>query len=144
MSDGSGGGGGGGGNRRRRPAKGRSGTGQSAAPNRTSSGGRSSSTGRSSGGRSSSGGRGAPAPRRTSEVDFWGRPDDVPPPVTRIRPTADPAALPRSLGDPPLGPNPAASAHHLAVIYEEAVRAGTALAAASGLLDDEEDDERSE
>jgi hypothetical protein len=41
------------------------------------------------------------------------------------------------LGDPPLGPNPAAAAHHLAVIYEEAVRAGTALAAASGLLEDE-------
>jgi hypothetical protein len=57
--------------------------------------------------------------------------------VAKIRPTGDPAALPRSLGDPPLGPNPAAAAHHLAVIYEEAVRAGTALAAASGLLDDD-------
>jgi hypothetical protein len=59
--------------------------------------------------------------------------------VAKIRPTGDPAALPRSLGDPPLGPNPAAAAHHLAVIYEEAVRAGTALAAASGLLDDEDE-----
>ncbi|MGH9037939.1 MAG: hypothetical protein ACRD0O_19450 [Acidimicrobiia bacterium] len=122
-------GGGGGGNRRRRPAQGRAGTGQSPAPNKASSGGR-----------PSSGGRSNPARRRTSDVDFWGRPGDVPPPVTRIRPTGDPAALPRSLGDPPLGPNPAAAAHHLAVIYEEAVRAGTALAAASGLLDEQDED----
>ncbi len=110
MSNG-GGGGGGGGNRRRRPKQGS----QPAGPSK---------------GRASSG-------RRTSDADFWGRPPESPPAVTRIRATADPAALPRSLGDPPLGPNPAAAAHHLAVIYEEAVRAGTALAAASGLLDDE-------
>jgi hypothetical protein len=58
--------------------------------------------------------------------------------VEKIRPAVDPAALPRSLGDPPLGPNPAAAAHHLAVIYEEAVRAGTALAAASGLVADDD------
>jgi hypothetical protein len=55
--------------------------------------------------------------------------------VERIRPTLDPAALPRSLGDPPLTPDTAA-AHHVAVVYEEAVRAATALAAANGLLDD--------
>jgi hypothetical protein len=54
--------------------------------------------------------------------------------VERIRPTLDPAALPRSLGDPPLTPDTAA-AHHVAVVYEEAVRAATALAAANGLLD---------
>jgi hypothetical protein len=57
--------------------------------------------------------------------------------VERIRPTLDPAALPRSLGDPPLTPDTAA-AHHVAVVYEEAVRAATALAAANGLLDDPE------
>jgi hypothetical protein len=55
--------------------------------------------------------------------------------VERIRPTPDPAALPRSLGDPPLTPDTAA-AHHVAVVYEEAVRAATALAAANALLDD--------
>jgi hypothetical protein len=58
--------------------------------------------------------------------------------VERIRPTLDPAALPRSLGDPPLTPDTAA-AHHVAVVYEEAVRAATALAAANGLLDDPTD-----
>lgn len=59
-----------------------------------------------------------------------------------IVPTRDPAAVPRSLGDPPLSPDTAAQ-HHLAVVYEEAVRTATALAAANGLLgelpsDDEE------
>ncbi len=118
---GSSGGGGGGGNRRRRPASGRP-TGQGSAQPRSASGGRNNSS----------------APRRTSDADFWGRPGESPPAVERIRPAVDPAALPRSLGDPPLGPNPAAAAHHLAVIYEEAVRAGTALAAASGLVDDDD------
>ena len=56
------------------------------------------------------------------------------PAVERIRPTPDPAALPRSLGDPPLGPNPEAGQALLGAVYEEAVRAATALAAASGLL----------
>jgi hypothetical protein len=51
-----------------------------------------------------------------------------------IRPTRDPAAVPRSLGDPPLSPDTAAQ-HHLAVVYEEAVRTATALAAANGLAD---------
>jgi hypothetical protein len=50
-----------------------------------------------------------------------------------LRPTRDPAAVPRSLGDPPLSPDTAAQ-HHLAVVYEEAVRTATALAAANGLL----------
>lgn len=75
------------------------------------------------------------APRRDSSGDFWGRADDAGPPVGRIRPTTDPAALPRSLGDPPLGPNPLAAQHHLAAVYEEAVRAAIALAAATGMLD---------
>ncbi|MGH8972398.1 MAG: hypothetical protein ACRD0C_04260 [Acidimicrobiia bacterium] len=101
--------------RRRRPAQGRP-TGQASS-------------------RDGSGGRGSPARRRPSDADFWGRSSESPPePVAKITPATDPAALPRSLGDPPLGPNPAAAAHHLAVIYEEAVRAGTALAAASGLV----------
>ncbi len=55
----------------------------------------------------------------------------------RATATVDPGAVVRSLGDPPLGPNPATAAHHLTAIYEEAVRAATALAAANGLLEDE-------
>lgn len=85
-----------------------------------------------------------PAPRRPSAADFWG---GAPGPeadgdggggregaLLRIDPTPDPGALPRSLGDPPLGPNPAAAQAQLAAVYEEAVRAATALAAANGLL----------
>ena len=36
--------------------------------------------------------------------------------------------------DPPLGPNASATQRHLALVYEEAVRAATALAAANNLL----------
>jgi hypothetical protein len=76
--------------------------------------------------------------RRTGGgADFWGRPADGPPSDRTVRPTIDPGAVVRSLGDPPLGPNPATAAHHLTAIYEEAVRAATALAAANGLLEDE-------
>ena len=56
-------------------------------------------------------------------------------PVEPVRMPADPTALLRSLGEPPLGPNPAAAQHHLAVVYDEAVRAAIALAAANGLLE---------
>jgi len=66
---------------------------------------------------------------------FWGRAEDRPGPPAPVIPTRDPAAIPRSLGDPPLSANPAAAQHHLSVVYEEAVKAATALAAANGLLD---------
>jgi hypothetical protein len=46
--------------------------------------------------------------------------------------------VPRSLGDPPLGANASATQRHLALVYEEAVRAATALAAANGLLAQED------
>jgi hypothetical protein len=115
-----GGGGAGGGNSRKRRsgAKGRqAGSGQ-AQPSGTA--------------RSSSGNR-----RRSGGADFWGRASEGPPSDRKVQPTVDPGAVVRSLGDPPLGPNPATAAHHLTAIYEEAVRAATALAAANGLLDDD-------
>lgn len=76
--------------------------------------------------------------RRTGGADFWGKPSEGPPSDRMVRPTVDPGAVVRSLGDPPLGPNPATAAHHLTAIYEEAVRAATALAAANGLLEADE------
>ena len=85
------------------------------------------------GNRSSGGGR-----RRSGGADFWGKPTEGPPSDRKVRPTIDPGAVVRSLGDPPLGPNPATAAHHLTAIYEEAVRAATALAAANGLLEDDD------
>jgi hypothetical protein len=90
--------------------------------------------------KTSGGGRKASArQRRPGGADFWGRPS-AEPSAGRIKPTPDPGALPRSLGDPPIGHDPTVAAGHLAVIYEEAVRAATALAAANGLLDDEDGD----
>jgi uncharacterized Zn finger protein len=86
------------------------------------------------------------AARRLAEQRFWGRTDDAgeteaeakKAPV-QIRPTSDPAALVRSLGAPPLAMDSAVVDRHLTAVYEEAVRAATALAAANGLLasDDE-------
>lgn len=66
---------------------------------------------------------------------FWGRSEDRSEPPTPIVPTRNPAAIPRSLGDPPLSAKPGEAQHHLSVVYEEAVKAATALAAANGLLD---------
>ena len=76
--------------------------------------------------------------RRTGGADFWGRPSEGPPSDRKVRPTVDPGAVVRSLGDPPLGPNPATATLHLTAIYEEAVKAATALAAANGLLEYDE------
>ena len=114
-NDGSGGGGGGNSRKRRNRSRG-SGDG---------------AQGQQSGNRSQSG------RRRSGGADFWGRSTEGPPSDRKVRPTIDPGAVVRSLGDPPLGPNPATAAHHLTAIYEEAVRAATALAAANGLLEDD-------
>lgn len=111
-----GGGGGGGNSRKRRSGKNRQGGGQAQGGNRSSSGGNR---------------------RRTGGTDFWGKSTEGPPSDRKVRPTIDPGAVVRSLGDPPLGPNPATAAHHLTAIYEEAVRAATALAAANGLLEED-------
>jgi hypothetical protein len=70
----------------------------------------------------------------TSQPGFWGWPDRPPEAPAPVRATPDPSAVPRSLGDPPLRANPSATQRHLALVYEEAVRAATALAAANNLL----------
>jgi hypothetical protein len=75
-----------------------------------------------------------PNQRHNAQSGFWEQPEQPDDTTTSLRPTPDPAAIPRSLGDPPLAANPALSQHHLGLVYEEAVRAATALAAANGLL----------
>ncbi|HWG74988.1 MAG TPA: hypothetical protein VG184_13130 [Acidimicrobiales bacterium] len=80
---------------------------------------------------------GPPAPSKETDVlGFWGlkTPPEGPGDATLIRPTSDPGAIPRSLGDPPLPVRPGVAEAHLAAVYEEAVRAATALAAVNGLL----------
>jgi hypothetical protein len=59
--------------------------------------------------------------------------------LRKILPTSDPGVLVRSLGPPPLALDPGLVERHLTAVYEEAVRAATALAAASGLLADDEE-----
>jgi hypothetical protein len=77
-----------------------------------------------------------PAPSNAGpDQGFWGESRKRAPAPNPINPTPDPAALPRSLGNPPF--TVATAADQLAVVYEEAVRAATALAAANGLLAEE-------
>src|SRR5579875_1586234 len=82
--------------------------------------------------------------RRAAEAKFWGGPrpgedgagsEPSPPAPTSIRPTPEPGVLVRSLGSPPLAVDGAIAERHLTAVYEEAVQAATALAAANGLLD---------
>jgi hypothetical protein len=61
--------------------------------------------------------------------------------VQLIRPTTDPAAVVRSLGPTPLAIDAAVAERHLTAVYEEAVRAAIALAAANGLLAAENEEE---
>jgi hypothetical protein len=81
------------------------------------------------------------ASRRVAEQRFWGATTSPSVPVRSIRPTSDPAAVVRSLGPPPLAVDPTVAERHLTAVYEEAVRAATALAAANGLLSEEEEGE---
>jgi hypothetical protein len=78
------------------------------------------------------------ASRKLAEQRFWGRAENDTDPV-KLRPTGDPAAMVRSLGPPPLPLDPGLVERHLTAVYEEAVRAATALAAANGLLQEDED-----
>jgi hypothetical protein len=49
--------------------------------------------------------------------------------------------LPRSLGAPPLAIDHNVALRHLTAVYEEAVKAATALAAANGLLAEDDPDD---
>jgi hypothetical protein len=83
---------------------------------------------RKSQGRRRSGGNQNPKP-----VDLW-RP--VPPlsDLEPIKPVADPTALVRSLGDPPLAGQDHTALQNIALIASRAAKRAEALAAATGLL----------
>ena len=81
------------------------------------------------------------ASRRLAEQRFWGANYEPAPVNSSIQPTPDPGVLVRSLGAPPLAVDPNLSVRHLTAVYEEAVRAATALAAANGLLADPDDED---
>jgi hypothetical protein len=58
--------------------------------------------------------------------------------VEQVRPTDEPDALVRFLGPPSLPGQEAAAQHYFAVVYDKAVGLAGALAAAGGLLAEEE------
>ena len=60
--------------------------------------------------------------------------------LSPITPAADPTALLRSLGDPPLQGQGAVAEHYLAAVIERAAGLATALAASAGLLATAEED----
>ena len=81
------------------------------------------------------------ASRRLAEQRFWGANYEPAPPNTSIRPSPDPGVLVRSLGAPPLAIDSNLALRNLSAVYEEAVKAATALAAANGLLADPDADD---
>ena len=83
------------------------------------------------------GGRRRPA----TGADFWGTAstiDDIPEVIT---PSDDPAAMVTSLGPPPLPGHETAAQHYFDAVYAKAGALAIALAAASGLLVTDEDDD---
>ena len=75
--------------------------------------------------------------QRMEGASFWGDPAKLPPAQTNVRMTTDPAAVPRSLGQPPLPGHQAIAEHYLDAVYDRAVTTAGALAAAGGLIDPE-------
>lgn len=69
---------------------------------------------------------------------FWGDPTLLPEESERVRIATEPAAVVNSLGQPPLPGHEVAAGHYFEAVYERAVMMAGALAAASGLI--EEDD----
>ena len=75
------------------------------------------------------------APGRNDQAGFWGEAGLLPAMERDVRLTDDPAAVPRSLGPPPLPGHEAVAEHYFTVVYERAVATAGALAAAGGLID---------
>lgn len=76
-------------------------------------------------------------PNGAEIVAFWGDTEQLPAVRTDIRITDDPAAVPRSLGRPPLPGHEQIAEHYFAAVYDRAVATAGALAAAGGLIDAE-------
>lgn len=73
--------------------------------------------------------------QRPDQRAFWGDLAGLPGAIPEIRITDDPAAVPRSLGQPPLPGHEAIAEHYFAAVYDRAVNTASALAAAGGLID---------
>ena len=76
-------------------------------------------------------------------LQFWGDAGSLPQARQDVHITEDPAAVPRSLGPPPLTGHEAISEHYFTAVYDRAVTLAGALATAGGLisLDELQDDD---
>lgn len=77
---------------------------------------------------------------KNKPVDLW-RPVPQLPDPEPIRPAADPGMVLRSLGSPPLHGQVAQAEHAFELVVRNAARLATALAAGSGLLAPDPDDD---
>ena len=87
------------------------------------------------------GGRGN---QRQTGAAFWGEIEQLPAPVTDVQISEDPAAVVRSLGQPPLAGHEVIAEAYFTAVYDRATSLAGALAAAAGLASVEEllDDDR--
>lgn len=69
---------------------------------------------------------------------FFGDPQLLGDENTSVQITPDPAAVPRSLGKPPLPGHEQIAEHYFAAVYDRAVTTAGALAAVAGLIDPNE------
>jgi hypothetical protein len=82
----------------------------------------------------------SPQRRAAATAEFWGRqPADEEPAPERIRASDDPTAMVRSLGAPPLPGRERVAEYYFAAVYEKSATLAVALAAASNLLDEDEE-----
>jgi hypothetical protein len=76
--------------------------------------------------------------QRQLGAGFWGDPAALPEPRVDLRITDDPAAVARSLSQPPLPGHEVIAEAYFAAVYERAVTLAGALATAAGLLTPDE------
>ncbi len=74
-------------------------------------------------------------------TEFWGSPEALADQARTVRLTTQPSAVVKSLGRPPLSGHQNVAEHYFTAVYDRAVGLGGALAAAGGLLaeDDQPD-----
>jgi hypothetical protein len=84
------------------------------------------------------------ARRRAPQRDFWGSADAFTEPPNRITPAQDPTVMLHSLSSPPLPGRETVAVHYFAAVAEKASSLAVALAAASDLLDLDQDDDYEE
>lgn len=74
----------------------------------------------------------------TNPAEFWGSAEALPSEKLNVRIAADPSAVVRSLGRPPLSGHHNIAEHYFAAVYERAVGLAGALAVAGDLIEPDE------